>query len=139
MVIPKPKADEIERHFFHISADVDLLEAKRQAIIDATRPLDPTGCHGRGIPGDPTGNAVAALDAMAHTLERWLHVVYDTYAHFRQHVPHEDMMRMYYAEHRRQGDVCRRLRIGRSTFYTVRSDVLTYAALKCAEYNIMSF
>ena len=135
MVLTKQQLSRIEWHFFHLADDYDALEQCRLEVAEASRPLDPTGCHG-STPGDPTGAAVVTLEARTATLEGWIQVVTDTYTRYHGR-PEGILMQCLYVQRLSVRRAAKAMHVSAATAYNWRLDVLTYAALKGVERGLV--
>lgn len=112
----------------HLADDYDELERCRLEIAQASRPIDPTGCHG-STPGDLTGSAVATIEIRTANLEGWIHIVTDTYTRFSGR-SECDLMNCLHVRRLSVRKAAKVMNISAATAYNWRCDALTYAVIK---------
>lgn len=137
MVISKEVCRLIESHFYnHAQEKKELQRRKIEIAEDIVHAPDPTGIRG-SMTSDPTFHKAKKIEKETAELQAWVDVVQDTIDHFKG-TEYVQFIHNVYNERTRYTQAERRLYMCRASFYNRREAVVTYAAMKACEKNLIT-
>lgn len=126
----------IEWHFYHYSEVKQQAERDREEILAAASyAIETSGVRGTDT-SDKTGNTVLRLEESRANAE-WCAVVEATIERYRDS-PLGMLINMIYVEKLGIYRICDRMSVDRSTLYNWKEEIVTYAALKACEKNLIN-
>ena len=126
----------IEWHFYHFGEVKQQAEMDREDIFGAANyAIEASGIRGTDT-SDKTGNTVLRLEESQANAD-WCAVVEATVERYRDS-PLGMLINMIYVEKQGVYRICDKMSIDRSTLYNWKEEIVTYAALKACEKNLIN-
>lgn len=135
-IISKKLYKNIEWHFYHYNElKKEVAETEADILNAADYSIEATGVHGTDT-SDKVGNTVLRLEGALEDKAGWCKVIEATVEKFRSNVLGM-MLNMVYVEKLGQQAICEALHIERSTYFSWKLDIITYAAMLACKKNLI--
>lgn len=136
MVISRENSKLIEQHLYNHEEEKKRLKQRKIEIAEnIVHAADKTGIRG-SMKSDPTYTKALKIEAETALLQAWVDVIEDTFAYFKGTETGEFMQDVY-CGWARYTDAAN-MYVSKSTYYRKREDVVTYAAIKAYEKNLIN-
>ena len=137
MIPDRATYKKIEWHFYHYeNLKEEVVRIREEILQRANYAQDLSGVRGMRQ-GSPTERQALALERELAEKTAWVQVVEETVRHF-QDTPLGTLLELRYQEKKNWKKACVKLFIEKDAYYSWLKEIIIYAALKAAKYNLIN-
>lgn len=136
MILEKDIIKKIEYYFYNYEQEYEQLEILTEDIIYGVQMGFIEGGKSNAISSKTENSALELMDQKHEEKEKWLKVVEETKARFKD-TEYEGVFNLTYKEQYKLPKILRILAMEKSCYYDKRNDIILYAAFKATEKNLI--
>lgn len=137
MILEKDIIKKIEYYFYNYEQEYEQLEILTEDIIYGVQMGFIEGGKSNAIRSKTENSALELMDQKHEETEKWLKVVEETKARFKD-TEYEGVFNLTYKEQYRLPKILRMLAMEKSCYYDKRNDIILYAAFRALEKRVLS-